>query len=149
MVLVLLLNSPALAQQGDVDILKRSLAKALGERTNWRTDRIIKVTKGELSGRTTLLIALNANHNLTLAGLRYDALKDVTKVLGILKSWDWPGKVEEVVIIEQYPGSVGSSKGLGLKFALPSAKVRDIDWNSVDPKKIPEIIDVTEQHVMK
>jgi hypothetical protein len=76
--------------------------------------------------------------------VRYGIFTDAVKVFKILKSWEWADRVERVLLGEQYPAGDGSSrKASELVFMglISSYKVRETDWESFNPGKIPEIMD--------
>jgi len=141
--------SPAAAQKQDIEILKTSLKKALGEQANTGHYRIVLIKKGMINNQPALSIALNANSSPTPAGLRYGIFGDVVKTFRVLKSWAWPGKVRYVMLGEYARVDTGSGKQeLHLVFAglISSHKISETDWDSFDPRKIPEILDSAQLH---
>ncbi len=143
-VLALLSASVGLAQDQDIDILKRALTNSLGEKTNSGALRVASVKKEVRRGGETLLIVLNANNGPTPAAVRYGIFTDAVKVFKILKSWEWPDRVERVVLGEQCLTGDGSSRKtseLVFMGQISSDKVRETDWESFNPGKIPDIMD--------
>lgn len=131
------------AQESDVKILNRALTKSLGEKTNVRTRRVIAVREEVRQGKKTLVVALNANNSPTKAGLHHGIFTDLVRVFKILKSWNWPDRVDQAMIGEYYPFSDDPNrKGrIVLLCLMSSDKIRRIDWDSFDARRIPEVAD--------
>lgn len=143
-ILAILTASVGFAQDADIDILKRALTNSLGEKTNSGARRIASVKQEEKRGRETLYIVLNANSGPTTAAVRYGIFKDAVKVFRILKSWEWPDRVDRVLLGEQDLAGGGSGLNtpqLVFMGVISSDKVRETDWESFNPGKIPEIMD--------
>jgi hypothetical protein len=140
---LLLCSGVCHAQNADVKILRKALLKALGEKTNVGTRRLALLEQKLDAGGKTLLIGVVGNDSPTLAGYRHGILKDVVTVLRVLKSWGWPSKVDRTVIAAYYAESKGPNMEIRpvLRFAVSAKTIRRIDWNSFDPRKIPEISD--------
>lgn len=140
---LLLCSSATLAQNVDIRILQKALRNALGEKTNIGTRRVIALREELKEGRKTLVVGVIANDSPTPAGLRHGVFSDVVKVLGVLKSWDWPSKIEQTMIGEYYAESKGPNMEARpvLMCVVSSETIRDNDWNAFDPGKIPEILD--------
>ena len=148
--LLLSIGSGAFAQGRDFTILQKALKKALGEETNYRTARLVALRQESREGKNTLMIAVNANRGLTQAALRNGVFKDVTTILRILKSWDWPQKVDQTMIGAYYPvsGQAPHRARPILLCLFSSDKVRETDWDSFDPKKVPDVADALQLHDM-
>ena len=147
--LLALPDPTAAAQKEDIEILKAALKKALGEQTNTGHHRIVMIRKGLKKGEPALSISLNANNSPTSAGLRYGVFEDVVKTFRVLKSWHWPSKVKYVILGSYARVDIGSGERVPqLVFAsfISSIKIREIDWDSFDPRKIPETVDMVELH---
>ena len=147
--LLALPDSPATAQKEDIEILKAALKKALGERTNAGQYRVILIKKGLKKGEPALSISLNANNSPTSAGMRYGIFTDAVKTFRVLQSWDWSSKVKYVLVGEYARVKVGDREAVPqLVFAslISSDKIRETDWDSFDPRKIPEIVDMIQLH---
>ncbi|RJP70779.1 MAG: hypothetical protein C4532_08850 [Candidatus Abyssobacteria bacterium SURF_17] len=137
------------AMMKDLDVLKRALAKSLGERSNTGANRIAAVRKSEDHGRDTLLVVLNANSSPTTAGLRHGILDDTATVLEVAKSWGWPDKVDQVIVTEHFPlkGKDAPRDPQPIFVgAISSSKVREVDWGTIDRRKIPEMLDGLSWH---
>jgi hypothetical protein len=142
-------DSSATAQKEDIEILKAALKKTLGERTNTGHYRVVLIRKGLKKGKPALSISLNANNSPTSAGMRYGIFADVLKTFRVLQSWDWPSKVTYVLVGEYARVKVGNREAVPqLLFAtlISSDKIRETDWDSFDPRKIPEIVDMIQLH---
>ena len=142
-VTLLLCSGVCHAQSMDAKILQKALERALGEKTNVGTRRLVSLEQKRDAGEKTLLIGVVANDSPTLAGIRHGILKDVVTVLRVLKSWDWPSKVDRAMIATYYAESRGPNMEIRpvLTCIVSPETIRRCDWNSFDPGKIPEIAD--------
>lgn len=145
--LIILLSASAVsAQDVDIKILRKALRNALGEKTNAGTQRVVTLRQELKEGRKTLVVGVVANKSPTPAGLRHGILVDVAKILGILKSWDWPSKVDRALIGEYYVETKGGDlEGRPVLIcSVSSETIKRIDWNAVDPRQILQIVDDAE-----
>lgn len=142
-IVIFLFANAALAQSMDIRILQKALISALGEKSNFGTERLVTVREELKEGRKTLIVGVIANNNPTVAGLRHGIFTDVVKILRVLKGWGWPDKVEQVMIGEYLPQSRGPNVEARavMTCVISSAKVRELDWNSIDPRKVPNVVD--------
>ena len=147
---MLICASAAFAQDMDIKILRKALRKALGEKTNDGMQRIVALRQELKEGRKTLLVGVVANKSPTPAGLRHNILVDVARILGILKSWDWPSKVDRALIAEYYVETKGGDlEGRQVLIcSVSSETIKRIDWNTVDPRRILGIVDDAEMDDM-
>ena len=141
---VLLVCTGATVAEGkDIGILRKALGNALGAKTNVGTRRLATLRQEVKDGRKTLVIGVIANDNPTPAGLRHGVFTDVARILGVLKSWDWPSKIDRAMIGEYYARPNGSNfEARPLLVCVVSAEtIQRIDWNSLEPRRIPEVVD--------
>ncbi len=133
----------ALAGSVDIRILKKALTNALGEKSNFGTERLVTVREELKEGGKTLVVGVIANNSPTTAGLRHGIFTDVVKVLRVLKSWNWPDKVDRVMIGEYLPQSRGPDLEARpvMTCVISSANLRAVNWDSFDPRRVPEIVD--------
>ncbi|GAB4330225.1 MAG: hypothetical protein Kow0099_00690 [Candidatus Abyssubacteria bacterium] len=127
----------------EIKVLTRALTKALGEETNTGRPRVAEVRCGTVGGEDILVLVLNANDQPLTAALRHGVLSDVTKTARVLKSWEWPLRVERVMIAERLWSSSEEERADQLLFTciISSRRIREIDWKSFDPARIPDIAD--------
>lgn len=148
---VILLLSPyasVYAQQTDVETLSKALTKALGKETNDGLPRLLGIKTQVNQGKRTLLIAVTAHKSPTHTGIQIGALGDAVKVFKILKSWHWPEKVDQVVIggYIRVPGKAVDRVQPILTLQIASDKIGKIDWNSIEPKDVPDKVDSIQLH---
>jgi len=141
--LMLFANASCHAQQPDVETLSKALAKSLGKETNYGIPRLLGIKQELRQGKKTLIIAVSANNSPTQTGVRIGAFGDALKVFRILKSWDWPDKVEEIILGEYVgiPGKTADRVQPVFMCQITSDTIRKVDWNAVEPKDVPERVD--------
>ncbi len=141
---LLLFANAARARSPDIRILEKALVNALGEKSNFGTERLITLREELREGEKTLLVGVVANNSPTVAGMRHGIFTDVVRILRVLKSWRWHNRVARVMIAEYLPEARGPDVEARavMTCALSSEKVRDLDWNSFDPRRVPEVVDV-------
>ncbi len=145
--LILLVCSGAtMSPEMELQILRKALGNALGKKTNAGTKRLVTLRRNVEEGRNTLVIGVVANDSPMPAGLRHGAFTDVVKILGVLKSWDWPSKIDRVMIGEYRVVSIGTDEVAQpfLKLVVSAETIRRIDWKTFEPGKIPKIADAIE-----
>lgn len=125
----------------DIDVLARALRRALGDETNTGRPRVAEARCGKVGGEDILVLVLNANREPLAAALRHGVLSDVAKTALVLKSWEWPLKVERVMISERLSNGQEDPAMDFLLFTcvISSQKIRETDWKSFNPAKIPDI----------
>ncbi len=148
--ILLLCSGAAISPEMEIRILRKALGNALGDKTNVGTRRLVTLRQDVIEGQNTLVIGVIANDSPTPAGLRHGAFADVVKILGILKSWDWPSKVDRAMIGGYYARANGSDFVVDplLKCVVSAETIRRIDWESFKPGKIPGIVDALEMDAM-
>ena len=141
--LLLFTATGGFSQSREIKILEKALTSALGEKTNFGTKRVVAVREELKPGGKTLIIGVVANNSPTQAGLRHGIFSDVTKILKVLKSWDWPSKVERAMIGEYYAESHEPNMEARpvLMCTISSEKIGKTNWNSFDPRRIPDVVD--------
>ena len=141
---VLFLAGAGFSQGMDTRILRKALTKALGEKSNFGVERLVTLRE-ELKEdeKRTLIVGVIANNSPTAAGVRHGIYTDVVKIMRVLKDWGWPDKVEQVMIGEYLPKSSGPNAEARpvMTCAISSAKIRSLDWNSFDPREVPNVVD--------
>ncbi len=141
---VFFLAGAAFSQGMDIKILQKALTKALGEKSNFGVERLVTLRE-ELKEdeKRTLIVGVIANNSPTAAGMCHGIYTDVVKIMRVLKDWGWPDKVEQVMIGEYLPKSSGPNVEARpvMTCAISSAKIRSLDWNSFDPREVPNVVD--------
>lgn len=141
---LLVCTGATIAEGKDIRILQKALGNALGAKTNVGTRRLATLRQEVKEGQKTLVIGVIANDNPTPAGLRHGVFTDVARILGVLKSWDWPSKIDRAMIGEYYAKPNGSNFEVRplLVCVVSAETIQRIDWNSLEPRRIPEVADV-------
>jgi hypothetical protein len=144
--ILLLCSGAAISPEMEIKILRKALGNALGDKAKAGKRRLVTLRQDVMEGRNTLVIGVIAKDSPTPAGLRHGAFTDVVKILGVLKSWGWPSRIDRAMIGEYYGRAKGSDSTAVplLKLVVSAETIRRIDWKTFEPAKIPEIVDAVE-----
>jgi hypothetical protein len=137
-----LFSTSGFSEKADLEILKKALEKALGEKTNYGTPRILTLERATVRGENNLFIAVHANKHLTSAGVRHGALTDVADILRVAKSWGWAEKISHIMILENRPLKKNTEQPRPLFSCSVTAQMSaQVKWESLDTKEVLQYLE--------
>ena len=127
--------------KADLEVLGKALEKALGAKTDYGARRVISLEQYNRKGTRYLLVGIRLNRHFTAAGLRHNALADTAAVLRTASSWGWEKKAEKIVLLEDLIPKGERRPQLFFSCSISAEALAKVDWDSVNPKEIPQYLE--------